>query len=56
MAVAEQQLKQRQEQELAGLDALETVVEPTQSFPSRLWAMLWPKLLAIVIVAGGNSS
>jgi NitT/TauT family transport system permease protein len=53
MAVAEQQLKQRQEQELAGLDALETVVEPTQSFPSRLWAMLWPKLLAIVIVIGG---
>ena len=29
MAVAEQQLKERQEQELAGLDALETVVEPT---------------------------
>ena len=53
MAVAEQQLKQRQEQELAGLDALETVIEPTQSLPSRLWAMLWPKLLAIVIVVGG---
>jgi NitT/TauT family transport system permease protein len=53
MAVAEQQLKQRQEQELAGLDALETVVEPTQSLPSRLWATLWPKLLAIVIVIGG---
>jgi NitT/TauT family transport system permease protein len=53
MAVAEQQLKQRQEQELAGLDALETVVEPTPSFASRLWATLWPKVLAIVIVVGG---
>jgi NitT/TauT family transport system permease protein len=53
MAVAEQQLKERQEQELAGLDALETVVEPTPTFASRLWAMLWPKLLAIVIVIGG---
>ena len=53
MAVAEQQLKERQEQELAGLDALETVVEPTPSFASRAWAMLWPKLMAIVIVVGG---
>jgi NitT/TauT family transport system permease protein len=53
MAVAEQQLKQRQEEELAGLDALETVVEPTPSFASRLWALAWPKLLAIAIVIGG---
>jgi NitT/TauT family transport system permease protein len=53
MAVAEQQLRRRQEQELAGLDALETVVEPTPSLGSRLWAMLWPKLLAIAIVVGG---
>ena len=53
MAVAEQQLKERQEQELAGLDALETVVEPAPSFASRAWAMLWPKLMAIVIVVGG---
>ncbi len=53
MAVAEQQLKERQEQELAGLDALETVVESTPSFASRLWAMLWPKVMAIVIVIGG---
>ena len=53
MAVAEQQLKERQEQELAGLDALETVVESTPSFASRLWAMLWPKVMAIVIVVGG---
>jgi NitT/TauT family transport system permease protein len=53
MAVAEQQLKERQEQELAGLDALEAVVEPTPSLASRAWAMLWPKLMAIVIVVGG---
>jgi NitT/TauT family transport system permease protein len=53
MAVAELQLRRRQEQELAGLDALETVVEPTPSFASRLWAMLWPKLLAVTIVVGG---
>jgi NitT/TauT family transport system permease protein len=53
MAVAELQLRQRQEQELAGLDALETVVEPTPSFASRLWAMVWPKLLAVTIVVGG---
>ncbi len=53
MAVAEQQLRERQEQELAGLDALETVVEPTPSFASRVWAMLWPKLMAIMIVVGG---
>jgi NitT/TauT family transport system permease protein len=53
MAVAEQQLTDRQEQELAGLDALETVVEPTPSLASRLWAMIWPKLLAIGIVVGG---
>jgi NitT/TauT family transport system permease protein len=53
MAVAELQLRQRQEQELAGLDALETVVEPTPSFASRLWAMVWPKLLAVTIVIGG---
>jgi NitT/TauT family transport system permease protein len=53
MAVAELHLRQRQEQELAGLDALETVVEPTPSFASRLWAMVWPKLLAVTIVIGG---
>jgi NitT/TauT family transport system permease protein len=53
MAVAELHLRQRQEQELAGLDALETVVEPTPSFASRLWAMVWPKLLAVTIVVGG---
>jgi NitT/TauT family transport system permease protein len=53
MAVAEQQLRERQEQELAGLDALETVVEPTSTLVARGWAMLWPKLLAIVIVVGG---
>jgi NitT/TauT family transport system permease protein len=53
MAIAERQLKARQEQELAGLDALETVVEPTQTFASRAWAATWPKLLAIAIVVGG---
>ena len=53
MAIAERQLRERQEQELAGLDALETVTERPPSFPSRVWASLWPKLLAIGIVVGG---
>ncbi|HEY8093325.1 MAG TPA: ABC transporter permease, partial [Acidimicrobiales bacterium] len=51
MAIAERQL--RHEQELAGLDALETVVEHEPSLGSRAWASLWPKLLAIGIVLGG---
>ena len=53
MAIAERQLQERHEQELAGLDALETVVERPPSFAARTWAMLWPKLLAIAIVIGG---
>ena len=53
MAIAERQLRERHEQELAGLDALETVTERPPSFPSRVWASLWPKLLAIGIVVGG---
>ncbi len=53
MAIAERQLKERHEQELAGLDALETVVEHEPSLGSRAWASLWPKLLAIAIVLGG---
>ena len=53
MAIAERQLRERHEQELAGLDALETVVERPPSFAARTWAMLWPKLLAITIVIGG---
>jgi NitT/TauT family transport system permease protein len=53
MAIAERQLKERHEQELAGLDALETVVEHEPSLGSRAWASLWPKLMAIAIVLGG---
>ena len=53
MAIAERQLKERHEQELAGLDALETVVEQAPSLGTRAWAMLWPKLLAIGLVVGG---
>ena len=53
MAIAERQLQERHEQELAGLDALETVVERPPSFAARTWAMLWPKLLAVTIVIGG---
>jgi NitT/TauT family transport system permease protein len=53
MAIAERQLRERQEQELAGLDALETVTEHHPSRPSRVWASAWPKLLAIAIVLGG---
>jgi len=53
MAIAERQLKERHEQELAGLDALETVVEHEPSLASRAWASLWPKLMAIAIVLGG---
>ena len=37
MAIAERQIRERQEQELAGLDALETVTERPPSFPSRVW-------------------
>jgi NitT/TauT family transport system permease protein len=53
MAIAERQLKERHEQELAGLDALETVVEHEPSLGSRAWGSLWPKLMAIAIVLGG---
>jgi NitT/TauT family transport system permease protein len=54
MAIAERQLQQqRHEQELAGLDALETVVERPPSLGVRTWNALWPKVLAIAIVVGG---
>jgi len=53
MAIAERQLRERQEQELAGLDALETVTEHQPSLPARAWASAWPKLLAVAIVLGG---
>ena len=53
MAIAERQLQRRHEQELAGLDALETVVEQTPSWRVRAGNALWPKLLAIAIVVGG---
>ena len=54
MAIAERQLKERHEQELAGLDALETVVEHAavaavaRSGPAR-----GRSSLAIAIVLGG---
>jgi sulfonate transport system permease protein len=50
MATVERELAKQQQQELAGLDALETVVEPRQSFGARLWALTWPKLLAVGMV------
>jgi NitT/TauT family transport system permease protein len=50
MATAEKEIARRQQQELAGLDALETVAEPRQSFGAKVWASLWPKLLAVAMV------
>jgi NitT/TauT family transport system permease protein len=50
MATAEKDLARRQQQELAGLDALETVTEPRKSFGAKVWASLWPKLLAVGMV------
>jgi NitT/TauT family transport system permease protein len=50
MATVERELAQQQQQELAGLDALETVVEPRESFGARLWRLTWPKMLAVGMV------
>jgi NitT/TauT family transport system permease protein len=50
MATAEKDITRRQQQELAGLDALETVTEPQKSFGAKVWASLWPKLLAVGMV------
>jgi NitT/TauT family transport system permease protein len=37
------------EAELAGLDALELAVPPKRSKASRIWATVWPKVLAVAI-------
>jgi NitT/TauT family transport system permease protein len=37
------------EAELAGLDALELAVPPKRSKASRVWATVWPKVLAVAI-------
>ena len=38
--------------ELAGLDALESILPPTPKLAWRIWAAIWPKLLAVAIVIG----
>jgi NitT/TauT family transport system permease protein len=43
------QADQSVETELAGLDALELAVPPGRSRAARVWAVLWPKLGAIVL-------
>ena len=38
------------DQELSGLDHLETALPPRRSPAARIWAAAWPKLLAVAIV------
>ena len=40
------------ESELSGLDALEMVLPPKPKWYSRVWASLWPKVLAIALALG----
>jgi NitT/TauT family transport system permease protein len=42
-------LLSRADEELAGLDALETVSAPRHSFASQLWAATWPKVAAVLV-------
>jgi NitT/TauT family transport system permease protein len=40
------------EEELSGLDALETPVAPAQTWAARLWGGAWPKLTALALFFG----
>jgi NitT/TauT family transport system permease protein len=40
------------EEELSGLDALETPIAPAQTRAARLWAGAWPKLTALALFFG----
>ena len=48
MAVVERRLRQPSlDQQVAGLDALETPQEPKEKISKRLWSLTWPKVAAL---------
>ena len=58
MAIAERQLKERHEQELAGLDALETVVEHEPSLGRgpgpACGRSCWPSRIVLGVLAAAS--